>query len=227
MGIRLWVGWLRNRKLIPGRGKSFFSSSFSRRSRGSSVGIVTACWLDDREFGVLVPVRVGFFSSVRHLFPCGGGVEHLQRSPASRRRRRKGKSRIWDSKIWSRVPQDSDPRMTELARISSNCKRKTRPLVRDSAPHQETRKCRTLIKFWSYAPDGCFIRRQTGRLTVGRNIRLVDVFLHREKVRKETQIQTKRQSDKVTKWKVTQKDRLSRKSEVIPDWEDKSLVYVL
>jgi hypothetical protein len=33
--------------------------------------------------------------------PCGGGVEYLHRDPASRRRRRKGKSQIWDSKIWS------------------------------------------------------------------------------------------------------------------------------
>jgi hypothetical protein len=29
----------------------------------------------------------------------------------------------------------------------------------------------TVIKVWSWAPDGCFIPRQTGRLTVGRNIR--------------------------------------------------------
>jgi hypothetical protein len=40
------------------------------------------------------------------VIPCGGGVEYLYRSPASRRRRQKGKSRIWDSKIWSRVPRD-------------------------------------------------------------------------------------------------------------------------
>jgi hypothetical protein len=31
---------------------------------------------------------------------------------------------------------------------------------------------RAEIKIWSQAPDGCFIPRQTGRLTVGRNIRL-------------------------------------------------------
>jgi hypothetical protein len=31
--------------------------------------------------------------------PCGGGVEYLHRDPASRRRRGKGKTRIWDSKI--------------------------------------------------------------------------------------------------------------------------------
>jgi hypothetical protein len=106
------------------------------------------------------------------LTPCGGGVEYLHRDPASRRMRRKGKSRMWDSKIWSRVPRDSDPRKTALARASSNCKRQIRPLVREGAPNQQTCNCQTIIKIWSLAPDGCFIPRQTGRLTVGRNIRL-------------------------------------------------------
>jgi hypothetical protein len=41
---------------------------------------------------------------VRH--PCGGGVEYLHRDPASRRRRRKGKSQIWNSKMCSQVPRD-------------------------------------------------------------------------------------------------------------------------
>jgi hypothetical protein len=62
---------------------------------------------------------------------CGGGIEFLHRSPASRRRQPKGNSRIWDSKIWSRVPEDSDPRMTALLRASSNCKRQTHPVVRE------------------------------------------------------------------------------------------------
>jgi hypothetical protein len=73
--------------------------------------------------------------------PCGGGVEYLHRDPASRRRRRKGKSRIWDSKIWPWVLRDSDPKMTALARTSSNCKRQTHPLVREGAPNQQTRNC--------------------------------------------------------------------------------------
>jgi hypothetical protein len=71
-------------------------------------------------------VQSGFkkdFSWEEIVIPCGGGVEYRHRSSASRRRRRKGKSRIWDSKIWSRVLRDSDPRMTALARTSSNCKR--------------------------------------------------------------------------------------------------------
>jgi hypothetical protein len=66
-------------------------------------------------------------------FPCGGGVEYLHRSPASRRRRQKGKSRIWGSKIWSQVPRDSDPRIrvNARARASSNCKWQIHPLVRE------------------------------------------------------------------------------------------------
>jgi hypothetical protein len=43
---------------------------------------------------------------------------------------------------------DSDARMTALVRASSNCKRQTRPLVRESAPHQQTRNC-VIIKIWS------------------------------------------------------------------------------
>jgi hypothetical protein len=81
--------------------------------------------------------------------PCGGGVEYLRPKPASRRKWRKGKSQIWDSKIWSQVPRDSDHRMTALARTSSYCKRQTRPLVRESAPHQQTRNCLTVMKIWS------------------------------------------------------------------------------
>jgi hypothetical protein len=34
-------------------------------------------------------------------------------------------------------------------RSSSNCKRQTCPLVRESAPHQQTRNCMTVIKIWS------------------------------------------------------------------------------
>jgi hypothetical protein len=81
--------------------------------------------------------------------PCGGGVEYLHRDPASRRRRRKGKSQIWDSKIWPRVLRDSDPKMTALARASGHFKQQTCPLVREGAPNQQTRNCQTIIKIWS------------------------------------------------------------------------------
>jgi hypothetical protein len=67
--------------------------------------------------------------------PRGGEVEYVQRNPGSRRRRQNGKFRIWDSKIWSRVPRDSDPRMNALSRTSNNWERQTRPVVRESAPY--------------------------------------------------------------------------------------------
>jgi hypothetical protein len=87
-------------------------------------------------------------------YPCGGGVKYLHRDPASRRRRRKGKSQIWDSKIWSRVTRDSDLRKTALARASSIYKRQTRPLVREGAPQKQDRNCQTVINIWSWVPDG-------------------------------------------------------------------------
>jgi hypothetical protein len=76
----------------------------------------------------------------------------------------------WDSKIWTYVPQVSDRRMTVLVRNSSNCKWQTCPHVREGAPHQHTHNCLAVTKIWSLAPDGGFTPRQTGQLTVGRNI---------------------------------------------------------
>jgi hypothetical protein len=78
--------------------------------------------------------------------PCGGGVEYLHRDPASRGRRRKGKSQMWDSKIWSQVPRDSDPRKSALARASSIYKGQTRPLVREGAAQEQDRNCLTCNK---------------------------------------------------------------------------------
>jgi hypothetical protein len=57
-------------------------------------------------------------------------------------------------------------------KTSSNCKGQTRPLVKESAPHKQTRNCVRVIKVWLLASDGCFIPRQTSRLTVGPNVRL-------------------------------------------------------
>jgi hypothetical protein len=79
---------------------------------------------------------------------------YLHRDPASRKRQRKGKSRFRDSKIWFRVPRDSDPRKTALARVSSTYKRQTRPLVREGAPQKQDCNCQTVINIWSWAPDG-------------------------------------------------------------------------
>jgi hypothetical protein len=79
-------------------------------------------------------------------YSCGGGVEYFHRDPASRRRRRKGKSQIWDSKIWSRV---SDPRKIALVRTSSMYKRQTRPHIRESGAQKQDRSCQRLINIWS------------------------------------------------------------------------------
>jgi hypothetical protein len=67
-----------------------------------------------------------------------------------------GESLIWGSKIWSWVPRDSDSRITALARTCSNCKRQICPVVREDAPHGQTRNCLTVIKIWSCARDGAW-----------------------------------------------------------------------
>jgi hypothetical protein len=71
-------------------------------------------------------------------FPCGGGIEYLHRDPASRRRRRKGKSQIWDSNIWSRVPRDSDQRMIALCKGQQHIK-KTDPSSRQRGRRTRSR----------------------------------------------------------------------------------------
>jgi hypothetical protein len=71
--------------------------------------------------------------------------------------------------------------MTVLARCITNYKRQTRPLVREDAPHQQTRNCLRAIKSWSRASDGCLTPRQTGRLTVGRNATDFFIFFERER----------------------------------------------
>jgi hypothetical protein len=81
----------------------------------------------------------------RFQCPCGGGFEYLHHEQASRRRRRKGKSQIWESKLWSRVPRDTDQRKTTLARASSIYKIQTRPLVREGAPEKQDRNYQRII----------------------------------------------------------------------------------
>jgi hypothetical protein len=90
---------------------------------------------------------------------------------------RLGESQIWDSKMWPWVPWDLNPRITALSRTSSNCKWPTRPIVSVGAPPQQTCNSLTVIKIWSWAPDGCLTPRQTGWLTVGRNITLTLTFV--------------------------------------------------
>jgi hypothetical protein len=85
--------------------------------------------------------------------PCGGRVKQLHCDPASHRRQRKGKSQIWDSKIWSRVPWDLDLRKTALAKASSIYKRQTRPLVIEGVTQKQDRNWQRVINIWSWAPD--------------------------------------------------------------------------
>jgi hypothetical protein len=81
-----------------------------------------------------------------------------------------GEFRIWGNKIWFWVPRNSGPRITAPVRASNNCKRQIRPPGREGATYQQTHYCLTIIKNWSWAPDGCLTPRKTDRLTVGRNI---------------------------------------------------------
>jgi hypothetical protein len=109
----------------------------------------------EAEFSMLSAPRLYHSTGLRiQSHPCEGGVEYLHRDPTSLRRRRKGKSQIWDSKIWSRVPRDSDPRKTTLARASSIYKRQIRPPVREGAPQKQDRNYQRVINIWSWAPDG-------------------------------------------------------------------------
>jgi hypothetical protein len=103
--------------------------------------------------------------------PCEGGVKYLHRNPASRRRRRKGESRIWESKIWSRVLRDSEPRMrwrgptavvNDRPVLSSE---RERPA--STNPHLSDSNINLVL-----SPRWVLIPIQTDRRTVGRNIRL-------------------------------------------------------
>jgi hypothetical protein len=131
------------------------------------------------------PLRWGVFYTVRppktrvdrrqltERDPCGGEFEYLHHDPANHSRRRKGKSQIWESKIWSRVPRDSEPRKTALARASSMYIWQTRSLVREETSQKQDRNCQTVINIWTWAPNGA--RHQdllTDWLTVSRNVTL-------------------------------------------------------
>jgi hypothetical protein len=131
---------------------------------------------------------VNTFQQWRLSFLCGrrggyvtwlwlsGGVEDLHRDTASRRRRQQGESQIWESKIWTWVPRDSDPRKTRLARTSSIYKRQSRPLVWEGASQNQDRKCQRVI-YLVMSPKWCWTPRITDWLTVGRNVTLTLTWL--------------------------------------------------
>jgi hypothetical protein len=62
-------------------------------------------------------------------------------------------SNLRQKKIWLRVPRNSDPRKTTLARASSIYKRQIRPLIREDAPEKQDRICQRVTNIWSWAPD--------------------------------------------------------------------------
>jgi hypothetical protein len=82
-----------------------------------------------------------------------------------RRSRIPGKSQIWESKIWSRVPRDSDSRKTTLAKASSIYKRQTCPLVRGGAPEKQDRNSQRVINIMG-------LDTKTYWLAVSRNVTL-------------------------------------------------------
>jgi hypothetical protein len=63
--------------------------------------------------------------------------------------------------------------MIALARISISCKRQTRPLIREGALHQQARNSLTVTKNLVLGPAWGLTTRQTGLLTVGRNLTLI------------------------------------------------------
>jgi hypothetical protein len=94
-----------------------------------------------------------FICALRYYTPYGGGLGHLHRSPASRKRRHKEPSLKWDCEMWYQVLRDLNLRVTALARpiSTSTSKLQIHPLVRG--------KCLQIIsvkemKNWSSAPDG-------------------------------------------------------------------------
>jgi hypothetical protein len=74
---------------------------------------------------------------------------------------KKGKSQIWESKIWSRGPRDSNPRKTTLGRTNGIYKRQTRPLVREDATEKQDRNCQKVINIWSWAKTYWLTDRQS------------------------------------------------------------------
>jgi hypothetical protein len=104
--------------------------------------------------------------------PCFWGISIREPGPPGW-----GSLKNRDTKIWSWVPWDSGLKGAVLTMSDKNWKLQTRLLVREGAPHQHLRKCLKIIKErkeknWSRVPDGCLTPRQTGRLTVGRNVTL-------------------------------------------------------
>jgi hypothetical protein len=92
----------------------------------------------------------------RSYSPCGGGLKYLHHDPASRRRRWKGKSQIWGTKIRLLVPRDSDPRKTTWRGPAAYTKDRPPLLVTEGTLQKQDRNCQRVINIWSWAPDGAW-----------------------------------------------------------------------
>jgi hypothetical protein len=109
---------------------------------------------------------------IREWFLCGSGVEYLHRRPARCRKRQKGKSLIWESKIWSRVPRDLDPRMNALARpaviVNADASSRQRGCyIRTTTARVQLKK---KMKFWPWVSKGSAPRRTDWRYKSSRKI---------------------------------------------------------
>jgi hypothetical protein len=100
-------------------------------------------------------------------------MEYFHCSLASCKRQQKGNPVSNESKMWSWVLRNFDPRVTALARSSCSYTHKLQncPLIRRVAS-QEDHKYPMLIEIWSWAPGGCPIPRQTGWLLVTKELQL-------------------------------------------------------
>jgi hypothetical protein len=79
----------------------------------------------------------------------GGRVEYLHRDPASRRRRRKAKSQIWNSKIWS---QGTRTRERLRWKGPAAYTKDRHVLSSERAPHKNDSNCQTVINIWGSTP---------------------------------------------------------------------------
>jgi hypothetical protein len=106
-------------------------------------------------------------------FPRGSGVKYLHRSPTSHRKWQKGKSRIWDSKIWSRVPRTQTWEWMRWQRTAAIVN--YRPIISSERMLYKDYGHRCSIekkKFWPWVSRGSAPRQTDWRYTASRKVTL-------------------------------------------------------
>jgi hypothetical protein len=100
-------------------------------------------------------------------------------------------TRIWSVRLGSlkseTINYGHDPRITALAKASSNCKQQTCPLIREGTQHQQTHNYLTVTKIWSLAPNVGLTPWQIGQLTASCSITLNWVNHHQEELQESHQ----------------------------------------